>query len=143
MICCPGLDFCSLANASTIPLAHELNTRLDRFVEVHELGLISLKMSGCMNACGHHHVGDIGILGVDKKGQEWYQVTLGGRASNNPVLGERLGPAIHRDEIIDALITILYTYANIRFANESFNESVHRTGITPYKQSVYSRKIAA
>jgi sulfite reductase (NADPH) hemoprotein beta-component len=99
MICCPGLDFCSLANAGSIDVAKQINEQFSNFDDLYDIGEVKLKMSGCMNACGHHHVGHIGILGVDKKGEEWYQLTLGGDASNAAALGERLGPAVAKEEV--------------------------------------------
>ena len=141
LICCPGLDYCSLANASTIPVVHELNERLSQFRQLQEIGEIKIKISGCMNACGHHHVGDIGLLGVDKKGQEWYQLTLGGRANNGAVLGLRLGPAISRANIVAAIESILQSYLELRTADESFNQTVHRTGIEPFKTNVYKHHL--
>ena len=143
LICCPGLDYCSLANASTIPVVHELNAALHHYHALHTLGPVRLKISGCMNACGHHHVGDIGILGVDKKGEEWYQITLGGSATNNAALGQRLGPAIHRSKIVAALMTILDTYVNNRQESETFSESIRRTGVQPFKDQVYADHQAA
>ena len=100
MICCPGLDFCSLANASSISVAKQINEKFDDFDELYDIGEVKLKMSGCMNACGHHHVGHIGILGVDKKGEEWYQLTVGGDASNQAALGTHLGKAIAKDKTL-------------------------------------------
>ena len=138
MICCPGLDFCSLANAGTIPVSVELNKRFAEYEGIQDLGSIKLKMSGCMNACGHHHVGNIGILGVDKKGQEWYQVTLGGQAGNETSLGKRLGPAISRHHIVEAIERILDTYRCKRRDGESFNDTVSRIGLAPFKEKVYA-----
>ena len=134
------MDYCSLANADTIPLAKELNQKLQNLMSAYETGTIKLKMSGCMNACGHHHVGDIGILGVDKKGEHWYQITLGGQGGLNAQLGKRLGPAIHRDNIIGALKILVETYINLRQPDESFAESVKRLGILPFKEQVYDDK---
>ncbi len=94
MICCPGRDFCSLANATSIPVAAQINERFDNLDYLYDLGEIQIKMSGCMNACGHHHVGHIGILGVDKHGEEWYQITLGGSPANDASLGEVIGPSV-------------------------------------------------
>jgi len=140
MICCPGMDYCSLANADTIPLAKELNQKFENLLSDQEAGTIKLKMSGCMNACGHHHVGDIGILGVDKKGEHWYQITLGGQGGLDAQLGLRLGPAIHRDNIIDALKTLVETYISLRQHNESFSEAVKRLGVKSFKENVYDGK---
>jgi sulfite reductase (NADPH) hemoprotein beta-component len=137
MIACPGLDFCSLANASTIPLVKEIGDRVSGLDRLYDIGKIKLKMSGCMNACGHHHVGDIGILGVDKKGSEWYQITLGGNAGNNSSLGERLGRAVPKHELADAIETILNTYLAYRMPGESFSQTLGRTGVTPFKRDLY------
>ncbi len=140
MICCPGMDYCSLANADTIPLAKELNQKFESLLTGYETGIIKLKMSGCMNACGHHHVGDIGILGVDKKGEHWYQITLGGQGGLDAQLGLRLGPAIHRNNIIDALKILVETYIDLRQSRESFAETVKRLGVGPFKEQVYDGK---
>jgi sulfite reductase (NADPH) hemoprotein beta-component len=137
MICCPGLDFCSLANASSIPIAEEIYSRLDDFDYLNDLGDLRINISGCMNGCGHHTVGHIGILGVDKKGEEWYQLTLGGSSANEASLGERLGPAIAKQDVADAVTTILKTYVDLRGADESFLQTVRRIGITPFQEQVY------
>ncbi len=138
MIACPGLDYCSLANASTIPLARELGRRLDDLDRLQNIGRISLKMSGCMNACGHHHAADIGVLGVDKKGEEWYQITLGGDAGNAARIGQRLGPAIPRDMLVDGIVLIVETYLLIRLPGESFADSLQRTGLEPYREQFHA-----
>jgi sulfite reductase (NADPH) hemoprotein beta-component len=138
MICCPGLDFCSLANAGSIGIAKEINAALEDMDYIHDLGDIKINMSGCMNGCAHQSVGHIGILGVDKKGVEWYQLTLGGSSENDAALGERLGPAVAKDQITRSIMRILDTYVKERLdAKESFLETVKRTGITPFKASVY------
>jgi sulfite reductase (NADPH) hemoprotein beta-component len=137
IICCPGLDFCSLANASSIPIAEEIYSRLDDFDYLNDLGDLRINISGCMNGCGHHTVGHIGILGVDKKGEEWYQLTLGGSSANEASLGERLGPAIAKQDVADAVTTILKTYVDLRGADESFLQTVRRIGITPFQEQVY------
>ena len=138
MICCPGLDFCSLANASSIPIAKAINERFDDYDYLYDLGEIKLKMSGCMNACGHHHVGHIGILGVEKHGQEWYQVTLGGSAANDAALGDRLGRALAKDEIVNCIETILNVYLEQRLENETFLTTYRRLGMDPFKERVYA-----
>ena len=139
MICCPGLDFCSLANASSISIANQINEKFDDMDYLHDLGPIKVKMSGCMNACGHHHVGHIGILGVDKRGIEFYQFTLGGTAETDSRLGERLGPAIAKDEVANTIENILDVYLDQRHnEDESFLETCHRIGIEPFKESVYA-----
>ncbi len=138
MICCPGLDFCSLANAGSIDVAAQVNEKFDELDYLYDLGEVQLKMSGCMNACGHHHVGHIGILGVDKRGEEWYQITLGGSAGNNAALGERLGAAIEKSRVAEAIGDILEVYLARRDEGEKFVETVHRLGITPFKERVYA-----
>jgi len=137
MICCPGLDFCSLANAGSIDVAAQINAKFDALDYLYDLGEIQLKMSGCMNACGHHHVGHIGILGVDKRGEEWYQITLGGSAGNDAALGERLGAAIAKEDVSDAIGDILDVYVAERQEGETFIETVRRIGILPFRERIY------
>ena len=137
MICCPGLDFCSLANATSIDIAKQINDRFNDFDELYDVGEVKLKMSGCMNACGHHHVGHIGVLGVDKKGVEWYQLTIGGDASNNAALGTHLGPAIAKDKVSDAISDILHVYKDQRQDEERLVDTFNRVGIDPFKEYVY------
>jgi sulfite reductase (NADPH) hemoprotein beta-component len=143
LICCPGLDFCSLANASSIGVAQELTGRIDDLDYLYDLGEIKLKMSGCMNGCGHHSVGHIGVLGVDKEGEEWYQITLGGSAANDAALGDRIGPSIARDKVVDALTTIIETYVKVRQEDERFLDTYRRVGIEPFKARVYAHKSEA
>lgn len=138
MICCPGLDYCSLANADTIPLAVQIQERMSDLDRLYEIGPVRLKMSGCMNACGHHHAGDIGILGVEKSGEQWYQFTLGGSAGNQASIGKRLGPAVARDKLADAVENIIETYLGIRLPGERFDETVVRAGIEPFKERLYA-----
>lgn len=138
MICCPGLDFCSLANASSISIAKQINEKFTDFQELYDIGEVKLKMSGCMNACGHHHVGHIGILGVDKKGEEWYQLTVGGDASNRAELGSRLGPAIAKDKVSDAIADILAVYRDHRSDDERLLDTFRRVGVEPFKERVYA-----
>ena len=137
IICCPGLDFCSLANAGAIPIAKQINVRFDDMDYLYDLGEIKIKISGCMNACGHHHVGHIGILGVDKKGEEWYQITLGGSAEENATLGKIIGPAVAKDDVAETIAKILDTFVAKRQDQESFLDAVHRLGISPFKKAVY------
>jgi sulfite reductase (NADPH) hemoprotein beta-component len=137
IICCPGLDFCSLANASSIPIAEEIYSRLDDFDYLYDLGDLRINISGCMNGCGHHTVGHIGILGVDKKGEEWYQITLGGSSSNEAALGERLGPAVARNDMTAVMERIFLTYRDLREGDESFLDTVKRLGIQPFQERVY------
>ena len=139
MICCPGLDFCGLANASSISIAKDIFQLLDDMDYVYDLGDIKLNMSGCMNGCGHHSVGHIGILGVDKKGEEWYQLTLGGSSENDARLGERLGPAIAKTDVVETIGTILNTYVEQRLSDdESFLATIKRVGVNPFKEKIYA-----
>jgi sulfite reductase (NADPH) hemoprotein beta-component len=138
VICCPGLDFCSLANAGTIGIAKEINDALDDLDYIHDIGDIKINMSGCMNGCAHQSVGHIGILGVDKKGTEWYQLTLGGSSENEAAIGERLGPAVAKGQVTKAITTILDVYIKQRLDDESFLDMVKRVGITPFKEQVYA-----
>ncbi len=137
IICCPGLDFCSLANTTAIPIAKQINQRFADLDRLYTLGDIQIKISGCMNACGHHHVAHIGVLGVDKHGQEWYQVTLGGSATEDARLGRRLGPAFPRHEIADAIQRIVETFVALRRGDESFLETLDRVGLDPFKRGAY------
>ena len=143
MIVCPGLDFCSLANAGTISVARQIQQRFDDFDYLYELGEIELKMSGCMNACGHHHVGHIGILGVDKHGEEWYQITLGGSAREASALGEVIGPSVKQHEVAETVARILDVYRQRRTEDERFIDTVRRIGIEPFKERVYAKDLAA
>jgi sulfite reductase (NADPH) hemoprotein beta-component len=138
MICCPGLDFCALANAVSIPVALDIAARFEDLDYLHDLGEVRINLSGCMNGCGHHSVGHIGILGVDKHGEEWYQLTLGGSSSNEAFLGERLGPSLAKSAVTDAVVTILKTYVALREGEESFLETVRRAGIAPFREKVYA-----
>ena len=138
MICCPGLDFCNLANAGSIDIAGQINERFNELDYLHDIGDFQIKMSGCMNACGHHHVGHIGILGVDKKGKEFYQLTLGGSAGNNARLGDRLGPAVAKEEVAETIDRILQVYLEQREGEEQFLETYLRVGLDPFKDRVYA-----
>ena len=138
MICCPGLDFCSLANAGSIGVAAEINQVFNDLDYIHDLGEIKINMSGCMNGCAHQSVGHIGILGVDKKGTEWYQITLGGSSEKKAAIGQRLGPAVAKDQVVDTLATILKVYTEHREEGEAFLDTVNRTGIAPFKTQVYA-----
>ncbi len=137
MITCPGLEFCSLANAASIPVANGIQTLFDDMDYLYDLGEIRINISGCMNGCGHHTVGHIGILGVDKKGEEWYQITLGGSSANEASLGERLGPSVARHEVTGVMEKIFLTFKDLREGEESFLETVRRTGIEPFQERVY------
>lgn len=138
IICCPGLDFCSLANAGSIGVAREINEVLDDMDYIHDIGELKINMSGCMNGCAHQSVGHIGILGVDKKGAEWYQITLGGSSDNDAAIGERLGPSVAKNEIAKAITDILDVYVKQRQEEESFLDMVKRVGIEPFKDKVYA-----
>ncbi|MGS2716820.1 nitrite/sulfite reductase [Eionea flava] len=139
VICCPGGDFCSLANAKSIPVAEAIQRRFEDMDYVYDLGDIDLNISGCMNACGHHHVGHIGILGVDKKGKEFYQIQLGGNASENTALGKVLGPAFGEAEIPDTIATILNVFVENRQTDELFVDTFSRIGLAPFKERVYAK----
>ena len=139
IICCPGGDFCSLANAKSIPIAESIQRRFDNFEVQRKIGNITLNISGCMNACGHHHVGNIGILGVDKKGEEFYQVTLGGSSDHDTSLGKVLGPAFAQDEIPEVISKILDVFEVHRQEGENFIETFRRIGMDPFKERVYAK----
>jgi sulfite reductase (NADPH) hemoprotein beta-component len=138
MICCPGGDFCSLANAKSIPVYEAIARRFDDLDALYHLGKVDLNISGCMNACGHHHVGNIGILGVDKKGAEYYQITLGGNSDHDAAIGDILGPSFPAEDIPDVLEEILNTYLDLRLAHESFLETYQRVSIQPFKERAYA-----
>ncbi len=138
MICCPGLDYCSLANARSIPVAQEIAEHFDRLDFLYDLGELKLKMSGCINACGHHHVGHIGILGVDKKGEEFYQITLGGSPGDDASIGQIIGPAFPRATIVSAIERLLQLYLELREDGERFLDTYRRVGIKPFKERVYA-----
>ena len=137
MINCPGLDFCSLANAETLILSRQINETFDDMDYQYELGEIQLKISGCINACGHHHVGHIGILGVEKGGKQVYQFTLGGSASNDASLGKTLGRSIDQDQVVVVIGQILDVYVQQRKTDETFLQTVQRIGFAPFKERVY------
>ena len=137
MICCPGLEFCSLANAESLSIARQINERFDDLDYLHDLGDVRIKISGCMNACGHHHVGHIGILGVDKKGVEWYQITIGGSAEERTLLGRRLGPAVPKTEVARTIADLLDVYIANRRHDEPFPDTVERIGVKPFQEQVY------
>ena len=137
MICCPGGDYCSLANAKSIPVAEAIQRKFDDLDYVYDLGNLELNISGCMNACGHHHIGHIGILGVDKKGEEWYQIQLGGSANKAAALGKVLGPSLSRDAVTDSVEKLLDVYVENRIEGEAFLGTYQRIGIEKFKQRVY------
>lgn len=138
MICCPGGDFCSLANAKSIPVAEAIQRKFDDLDYLYDLGDISLNISGCMNACGHHHVGNIGVLGVDKKGEEWYQIQLGGDQGKNASLAKVLGPSFSRDQVPEIVEKILNSFVDARIEGESFLETYRRVGHAPFKAAAYA-----
>lgn len=139
IICCPGGDFCSLANAKSIPIAEAIQRQFDDLDYVYDLGDIDLNISGCMNACGHHHVGHIGILGVDKSGKEFYQVQLGGSASNDASLGDVLGPSFGASDMPTVIQKIVDVYVANRTAEELFIDTYRRIGAAPFKEKVYAK----
>ena len=138
MICCPGGDFCSLANAKSIPVAEAIQRKFDDLDYLYDLGDLSLNISGCMNACGHHHVGNIGVLGVDKKGEEWYQIQLGGDQGKNASLAKVLGPSFSRDEVPEVIEKLLNHFTELRIEGESFLEAYRRIGHDSFKAAAYA-----
>jgi sulfite reductase (NADPH) hemoprotein beta-component len=136
IIACPGLDYCSLANARSIPVAERLSAHLA--ARDHEIGELRIKISGCINACGHHHVGHIGILGVDKNGEEFYQITIGGSADENAALGAIVGPAVPSERVTDAVDTLIGVYLRHRSDGERFPETYRRLGVAPFKEALYA-----
>ncbi|MBB3994629.1 sulfite reductase (NADPH) hemoprotein beta-component [Sulfitobacter undariae] len=138
IIACPGMDYCALATARSIPIAQEIATRFDELKLEHEVGPLKIKISGCINACGHHHVGHIGILGLDRAGVENYQITLGGDGTQDAAIGERAGPGFSADEIIPAIERIVLAYLDLRQApSETFLEAYRRAGLAPFKAALY------
>ena len=138
IISCPGLDYCALATARSIPVAQEISTRFADIKKQYDVGPLKLNISGCINACGHHHVGHIGILGVDKKGKEFYQITLGGSSADNASIGKILGPGFGADEIAGAVETVVDTYLNVRERGEEFLQTYRRLGAAPFKEALYA-----
>lgn len=141
IICCPGGDFCSLANAKSIPIAAAIAARFDNLDFQHDIGEIELNISGCINACGHHHIGNIGILGVDKDGHEWYQVSLGGSQGNTSAIGKIIGPSFTSLQMPGVIERILEVYVQQRIEDERFIDTVRRLGIAPFKEHVYATPI--
>jgi sulfite reductase (NADPH) hemoprotein beta-component len=139
MICCPGGDYCSLANAKSIPVAEAIQARFNDLDYLYDLGPIELNISGCMNACGHHHIGHIGILGVDKKGEEFYQVCLGGSQAKDASIGKILGPSFSQDDMPDVIDKLVTTYLELREEEEIFLDTYRRVGIEPFKERVYAK----
>ena len=139
IIACPGLDYCSLANTRSIPVAQELTRRFRNLDLARDLGRLHINISGCINACGHHHVGHIGLLGVEKNGEEFYQITLGGRADENAVLGALLGPAVPYAEVADVIEEVVAAYLDLRRRpDETFIETVERLGVEPFRERAYA-----
>ena len=138
IICCPGLDYCALANARSIPVAERISQRFADLDRQYDIGELRLKISGCINACGHHHVGHIGILGVDRKDQEYYQITLGGAPGEDAAIGTKVGPAFSSDEVVDAVETVINTYISIRQDGERFIDTYRRVGEQPFKETLYA-----
>lgn len=143
IISCPGGDFCSLANAKSIPIAAAIAERFDNLDFQHDIGDIELNISGCINACGHHHVGAIGILGVDKDGSEWYQVSIGGSQGNNSAIGKIIGPSFSAVQMPEVIQRLLEVYLRERFEGERFVDTAQRLGIAPFKEHVYATPITA
>jgi sulfite reductase (NADPH) hemoprotein beta-component len=137
IVCCPGGDFCSLANAKSIPVAEAIQRRFDDHDYLHDIGEIDLNISGCMNSCGHHHIGHIGILGVDKNGAEWYQVSIGGRQGREAAIGQVIGPSFAAAQMPEVVGRLLDAYVELRHEDEPFVDTVHRVGIAPFKERVY------
>jgi sulfite reductase (NADPH) hemoprotein beta-component len=140
IICCPGGDFCSLANAKSIPIAQAIQMQFDHLDYLHDIGELELNISGCMNACGHHHVGHIGILGVDKDGSEWYQVSIGGKQGNDASLSSVIGPSFAAEEMPGVVQRLIDVYIDQRTPEELFIDTVRRLGVAPFKAHVYAAK---
>jgi sulfite reductase (NADPH) hemoprotein beta-component len=147
IVCCPGGDFCSLANAKSIPVAQAIQERVEGRVDaldyLHDIGELDLNISGCINACGHHHIGHIGILGVDKNGEEWYQVTIGGAQGNEASLGKVIGPSFAREQMADVIERLLEVYVERRHPDELFIDTVRRLGVEPFREHVYRERAHA
>jgi sulfite reductase (NADPH) hemoprotein beta-component len=143
IIACPGMDYCALATARAIPVAQELATHFDALKLEHEIGPLKIKISGCINACGHHHVGHIGILGLDRAGVENYQITLGGDGTEDAVIGDKTGPGFAYTEIVPAIERILRAYLDLRLeASETFLLAYRRVGMEPFKSALYDGESA-
>ena len=138
IIACPGMDYCSLATARSIPVAQAISERFRDLARQQDIGDLRLNISGCINACGHHHVGHIGILGLDRKGTENYQITLGGRADGKAAIGEVIGPAFTADDITGAVETVVNTYLDLRQTGEPFVDTYARLGREPFKERLYA-----
>ena len=138
IIACPGLDYCALANARAIPIAQDIARKFADPELAETIGELKIKISGCINACGHHHVGHIGILGVDKKGEEFYQLSLGGSGEDDAALGQILGPALPADRVTAAVDNLVAVYLRERHGTERFVDTFRRTGLNPFKEAVYA-----
>ena len=139
IIACPGLDYCSLANARSIPVAQKLTERFADDARIADIGRLHLNISGCINACGHHHVGHIGILGVEKKDEEFFQITLGGKGNSKARIGELIGPAVSEGEVVDVVERLVETYLDLRTSPaETFIAAVQRLGTDPFKERAYA-----
>jgi sulfite reductase (NADPH) hemoprotein beta-component len=138
IIACPGMDYCALATARSIPIAQEIATHFEALKIEHDIGPLKIKISGCINACGHHHVGHIGILGLDRAGVENYQITLGGDGTEDATIGERAGPGFSADEIVPAIERLVLAYLDLRTDRaETFLQTYRRLGAAPFKAALY------
>jgi sulfite reductase (NADPH) hemoprotein beta-component len=143
IIACPGMDYCALATARSIPVAQEIALRFEELKLEHDVGPLKIKISGCINACGHHHVGHIGILGLDRAGVENYQITLGGDHTEDAALGDRTGPGFAYDQIVPAIERIVFAYLDQRQSpDETFLETYRRVGLEPFKAALYEEASA-
>jgi sulfite reductase (NADPH) hemoprotein beta-component len=147
VVSCPGGDFCAQADARSIPVAQAIQERFDDLDYLHDIGEIDINISGCVNSCGHHHVGHIGILGVDKHGEEWYQVTVGGAQGNEAAIGTVLGPSVAAAEVPEVVARLIDTYLDHRHEDERFIDTVRRIGVAPFQRRAYAapqteRKVA-
>ena len=142
MIVCPGGDFCSLANAKSLPIAAAIQARFAELDYLHDIGDLNLNISGCMNSCGHHHLGAIGILGVDKNGSEWYQITIGGRQGNAAHIGDVIGKSFAAEAVPDVIENLIETYLSLRFDGEPFADAVRRVGLQPFRARAYDQQPA-
>jgi len=138
IIACPGMDYCALATARSIPIAQDISNRFADLERQHDVGELKIKISGCINACGHHHVANIGILGLEKKGVEFYQITMGGEAGENTAIGTVIGRGFSGKQVIDAVETLVDTYVELRQKNETFASTYARLGVTPFKEALYA-----
>jgi sulfite reductase (NADPH) hemoprotein beta-component len=143
IIACPGLDYCDLANARSIPIAQDIARRFENLDRQHDIGELKIKISGCINACGHHHAGHIGILGVDKKGVEYYQLQLGGSGAEDASIGDIMGPGFGINEIGPAVERVVDTYVKLREPGERFLDTYRRLGMEPFKTVAYQEQLYA